>query len=164
MKATNGDTFLGGDDFDNQIITWINDEFKKEHGKDLSKDPQALQRVKDAAEKAKIELSSVAQTEINLPFITQGDDGNPLHLTMSLTRAKLEELTNEDVIEAKDGKDLYLTIDSTIQKYVAEYGQQYFEQEKPLKLTVIVSDVTNGDIVAMDSFPKYNSLDRKSVV
>lgn len=95
VKATNGDTFLGGDDFDNQIITWINDEFKKEHGKDLSKDPQALQRVKDAAEKAKIELSSVAQTEINLPFITQGDDGNPLHLTMSLTRAKLEELTDE---------------------------------------------------------------------
>ena len=95
MLPTNGDTFLGGDDFDNQIITWINDEFKKEHGKDLSKDPQALQRVKDAAEKAKIELSSVAQTEINLPFITQGDDGNPLHLTMSLTRAKLEELTDE---------------------------------------------------------------------
>ena len=58
VKATNSDTFLGGDDFDNQIITWINDEFKKEHGKDLSKDPQALQRVKDAAEKAKIELSS----------------------------------------------------------------------------------------------------------
>lgn len=95
VKATNGDTFLGGDDFDNQIIAWICDEFKKEYGKDLAKDPQALQRIKDAAEKAKIELSSVAQTEINLPFITQGDDGNPLHLTTTLSRAKLEELTDE---------------------------------------------------------------------
>jgi molecular chaperone DnaK len=94
VKATNGDTFLGGDDFDNEIISWITAEFKKESGKDLTKDPQALQRVKDAAEKAKIELSATAQTEINLPFITQGDDGNPLHLTMSLTRAKLEELTD----------------------------------------------------------------------
>ncbi len=95
VKSTNGDTFLGGDDFDAKIIDWIIAEFKKENGKDLSKDPQALQRVKDAAEKAKIELSSVMQTEINLPFITQGDDGQPLHLTMSLTRAKLEELTDD---------------------------------------------------------------------
>lgn len=63
----------------------------------------------------------------------------------------------EDVIEAKDGKDLYLTIDSTIQKYVAEYGQKYFEEEKPIKMSVIVSDVTNGDIIAMDSFPKYDN-------
>ena len=94
VKATNGDTFLGGDDFDNKIIEWICGEFKKESGKDLAKDPQALQRVKDAAEKAKIELSATMSTEINLPFITQGDDGNPLHLTMTLTRAKLEELTD----------------------------------------------------------------------
>lgn len=95
VKSTNGDTFLGGDDFDSKIIDWILTEFKKESGKDLAKDPQALQRVKDAAEKAKIELSSAQSTEINQPFITQGDDGQALHLTMTLTRAKLEELVDE---------------------------------------------------------------------
>lgn len=95
VKSTNGDTFLGGDDFDSKIIDWILAEFKKESGKDLSKDPQALQRVKDAAEKAKIELSSAQSTEINQPFITQGDEGQALHLTMTLTRAKLEELVDE---------------------------------------------------------------------
>lgn len=95
VKSTNGDTFLGGDDFDSAIIDWIMAEFKKESGKDLSKDPQALQRVKDAAEKAKIELSSSQKTEINQPFITQGDEGQPLHLTMTLTRSKLEELTDD---------------------------------------------------------------------
>lgn len=95
VKATNGDTFLGGDDFDSKIIDWIVDEFKKDSGKDLSKDPQALQRIKDSAEKAKIELSSAQTTEINQPFITQGDDGQPLHLTLSLTRAKLEELVDD---------------------------------------------------------------------
>jgi len=95
VKSTNGDTFLGGDDFDSKIIEWIMSEFKKETGKDLSKDPQAMQRIKDAAEKAKIELSSAAQTEINQPFITQGDDGQALHLTMTLTRAKMEELVDE---------------------------------------------------------------------
>lgn len=95
VKATNGDTFLGGDDFDNAIIEWIIEEFKKDSGKDLSKDPQALQRIKDSAEKAKIELSSATQTEINQPFITQGDDGQPLHLTLSLTRSKLEELVDD---------------------------------------------------------------------
>jgi len=95
VKSTNGDTFLGGDDFDNTIIEWIVAEFKKEQGKDLSKDPQALQRIKDAAEKAKKELSSSSQTEINQPFITQGDDGQPLHLTLSLSRAKLEELVDK---------------------------------------------------------------------
>ncbi len=95
VKATNGDTFLGGDDFDSKIIDWIIAEFKKENGKDLSQDPQALQRIKDAAEKAKIELSSAQQSEINQPFIAQGDNGQPLHLTMTLTRAKLEELVSE---------------------------------------------------------------------
>lgn len=94
VKATNGDTFLGGDDFDSKIIEWMVAEFKKETGKDLSKDPQALQRIKDAAEKAKIELSSAQSTDINQPFITQGDNGQPLHLTMTLTRAKLEELVD----------------------------------------------------------------------
>jgi len=98
VKSTNGDTFLGGNDFDQRIIEWIVEEFKKENGTDLSKDNQALQRIKDAAEKAKIELSTAQQSEINQPFITQGKDGNPLHLTMSLTRSKLEELV-DDLIE-----------------------------------------------------------------
>lgn len=102
VKSTNGDTFLGGDDFDSRVIDWILSEFKKETGKDLAKDPQALQRIKDAAEKAKIELSSAQQTEINQPFITQGDDGQPLHLTMTLTRAKLEELV-DDLIQRSFG-------------------------------------------------------------
>ena len=91
VKSTNGDTFLGGDDFDHRIIEYIVSEFKKESGVDLSKDKQALQRIKDAAEKAKIELSSATETEINQPFITQ-KDGQPLHLTLKITRTKLEEL------------------------------------------------------------------------
>ncbi|MBD3250235.1 MAG: molecular chaperone DnaK [Candidatus Pacebacteria bacterium] len=94
VKSTNGDTFLGGNDFDQEIMDWILEEFKKEHGVDLSKDTQALQRIKDAAEKAKKELSTVQQTEINQPFITQSKEGNPLHLTMTLTRSKLEELVD----------------------------------------------------------------------
>jgi len=95
VKSTNGDTFLGGDDFDHRIIDYIVSEFKKETGVDLAKDKQALQRIKDAAEKAKIELSSATETEINQPFITQGSDGQPLHLTTKLTRAKLEELVDD---------------------------------------------------------------------
>ncbi len=94
VKSTNGDTFLGGDDFDQKIITWIIDDFQKQNGVDLSKDPQALQRVREAAEKAKIELSSAAETEINLPFITQ-KDGQPLHLTKKLTRSELEKLIDD---------------------------------------------------------------------
>jgi len=94
VKSTNGDTFLGGDDFDHKIIEYIVSEFKKENGVDLSLDKQALQRIKDAAEKAKIELSSTTETEINQPFITQRD-GQPLHLTMKIGRAKLEELVDD---------------------------------------------------------------------
>ncbi|HET7012002.1 MAG TPA: molecular chaperone DnaK [Anaerolineales bacterium] len=97
VKATNGDTYLGGDDFDQRVIDWIADEFVREQGIDLRNDRQALQRLKEAAEKAKIELSSVMQTEINLPFIT-ADASGPKHLNTSLTRAKLEQLT-EDLIE-----------------------------------------------------------------
>ncbi|GIX06350.1 MAG: hypothetical protein KatS3mg115_0753 [Candidatus Poribacteria bacterium] len=92
VKATNGDTHLGGDDFDQEIINWMAEEFKKEHGIDLRNDPMALQRLKEAAEKAKIELSSTMSTEINLPFIT-ADASGPKHLQMTLTRAKLEQLT-----------------------------------------------------------------------
>ncbi len=94
VKSTSGDTHLGGDDFDQVIIDYLADEFKKEHNVDLRKDSQALQRLKESAEKAKIELSSSQEASINQPFITQGKDG-PLHLTMTLTRAKLEQLVDE---------------------------------------------------------------------
>jgi molecular chaperone DnaK len=94
VKATNGDTHLGGDDFDQRVIEWLLAEFKKDQGIDLSKDPQALQRLKEAAEKAKIELSSTTSTEINLPYIT-ADASGPKHLVMTLTRAKLEDLVRD---------------------------------------------------------------------
>jgi len=94
VKATNGDTHLGGDDFDQRVIDWIVQEFKKQEGVDLSKDPMALQRLKEAAEKAKCELSSVAQTDINLPFVTATDSG-PKHLSLTLTRAKFEQLCDD---------------------------------------------------------------------
>jgi len=94
VKSTNGDTHLGGDDFDQKIIDYIALEFQKEHGVDLRKDPQALQRLKESAEKAKIELSTAQEAQINQPFITQGKDG-PLHLTLTLTRAKLESLVDD---------------------------------------------------------------------
>jgi len=97
VLSTNGDTFLGGDDFDQRVINWIADEFKRESGIDLRGDRMALQRLKEAAEKAKVELSTVMQTEINLPFIT-ADASGPKHLQMNLTRAKLEQLT-ADLIE-----------------------------------------------------------------
>ncbi|MFU1478679.1 molecular chaperone DnaK [Roseovarius sp. C7] len=99
VKSTNGDTFLGGEDFDMRIVNYLAEEFKKEHGVDLTKDKMALQRLKEAAEKAKIELSSSSQTEINQPFISMGSDGQPLHMVMKLTRAKLESLVN-DLIKA----------------------------------------------------------------
>ncbi len=102
VKSTNGDTFLGGNDFDQKVMDWIVEEFKKEHGVDLSADKQAMQRIKDVAEKAKIELSTAQRTDINQPFITQSKEGNPLHLTMTLTRAKLEELV-DDLIESSFG-------------------------------------------------------------
>jgi len=101
VKSTNGDTFLGGDDFDQRVIDWIANEFRKEQGIDLRSDKQALQRLKEAAEKAKIELSTTLQSEINLPFIT-ADASGPKHLAMTLTRSKLEQLT-EDLVERSLG-------------------------------------------------------------
>jgi molecular chaperone DnaK len=98
VKSTNGDTHLGGDDFDVRVMDWLLAEFKKDQGLDLRTDPQALSRVREAAEKAKIELSSAVSTEINLPYITADADRNPKHLVMSLTRAKLEDLVG-DLIE-----------------------------------------------------------------
>jgi molecular chaperone DnaK len=97
VKATNGDTHLGGDDWDQRIVNWVADEYKKEQGIDLREDRQALQRLREAAEKAKIELSTITETEINLPFIT-ADASGPKHLTMKLTRATFEQLT-EDLVD-----------------------------------------------------------------
>ena len=101
VKATSGNNRLGGDDFDQRVIDYIADEFKKEHGIDLRKDRMALQRLKEAAEKAKIELSTVTSTAINLPFITATQEG-PKHLDMNLTRAKFDELT-ADLVEKTMG-------------------------------------------------------------
>ncbi|HYR11918.1 MAG TPA: molecular chaperone DnaK, partial [Longimicrobium sp.] len=94
VKATNGDTHLGGDDFDQRIIDWLVEEFRRDQGIDLSKDPMALQRLKEAAEKAKMELSTTASTDINLPFITATQEG-PKHLNVSLSRAKFEQLVDD---------------------------------------------------------------------
>ncbi len=101
VKSTNGDTHLGGDDFDQRVMDWMVKDFQKENGIDLSKDPMSLQRLKEAAEKAKCELSSSMQTDINLPFIT-ADSSGPKHLTMTLTRAKLEQLVDDLITRTID--------------------------------------------------------------
>src|SRR5678809_898344 len=143
VKATNGDTHLGGDDFDQRVMDWIAEEFKKEHGIDLRKDRMALQRLKEAAEKAKVELSSTVQTEINLPFIT-ADASGPKHLVLTLTRAKLEALTAELVdrtlgpcrqamqdsgVTAKDIDEVILVGGQTRMPKVQEAVKQLFGRE-----------------------------------
>ncbi len=116
VKSTNGDTFLGGEDFDMRIVNYLADEFRKEHGVDLTKDKMALQRLKEAAEKAKIELSSSQQTEINQPFIAMNpNSGTPLHMVIKLTRAKLESLVSDLIKKSMDPckaalKDAGLTV------------------------------------------------------
>jgi molecular chaperone DnaK len=112
VLSTSGDTFLGGDDFDQRIINWVCDEFRREQGIDLREDRMALQRLKEACEKAKCELSTVTETEINLPFIT-ADASGPKHLRMTLTRAKLEELTI-DLIEKSKGPCLQALADAKL--------------------------------------------------
>ncbi len=112
VKSTNGDTHLGGDDFDQRVINWLADEFRKEQGIDLRSDRMALQRLKEAAEKAKKELSSSMSTEVNLPFIT-ADASGPKHLTMTLTRAKLEQLT-EDLVERSRGPVMKALADANL--------------------------------------------------
>ncbi len=112
VKSTNGDTHLGGDDFDQRVINWLADEFRKEQGIDLRQDRMALQRLKEAAEKAKKELSSSMSTEVNLPFIT-ADASGPKHLTMTLTRAKLEQLT-EDLVERSRGPVMKALSDASL--------------------------------------------------
>ena len=144
VKSTNGDTHLGGDDFDQEIINWIAEEFKKEHGIDLKQDKQALQRIKDAAEKAKKELSSSQETEINQPFITQSKDGQPLHLTMKLSRAKLESLVDELIektmgpvkealkdakVEVKDIDQVILVGGQTRMPKIRETVKKFFNKE-----------------------------------
>jgi len=179
VKSTNGDTFLGGNDFDNAVMDWIIAEFKKEQGVDLSKDTQALQRIKDASEKAKKELSSSQQTEINQPFITQGEAG-PLHLSLTLTRAKLEELTDDLVQRSidpckkalKDAKlkpsdidEIILVGGQTRMPKVQEEVKKFFEKEPhkgvnpdevvavgaAVQAGVIGGDVT--DVVLLDVTP-----------
>jgi len=132
VKSTNGDTHLGGDDFDQKIIAWIIDEFKKQEGIDLSKDPMALQRVKESAEKAKIELSTAQETEINQPFITTTADG-PKHLMLKMSRAKLEELVG-DLIEKTMGP---------VKKALADAGLKISEIEE----VIMVGGMTRMPLV-----------------
>lgn len=169
VKATNGDTFLGGDDFDQRIINWIADEFKKENGIDLREDKQALQRIKDAAEKAKIELSSAQETEINQPFITQGKNGQPLHLTMKLSRAKLEELVDDLVektigpvkaclkdakLEAKDIDQVILVGGQTRMPKIQKWVKKFFGKEPNKSVNpdevVAVGAAVQGGVLAGD--------------
>ena len=143
VKATNGDTHLGGDDFDQRVVDWIAEEFKREHGIDLRKDRMALQRLREAAEKAKIELSSTLQTDINLPFIT-ADATGPKHLAMALSRAKLETLVADLIartvppcqaamkdagVAAKDVEEVVLVGGQTRMPKVQEQVTQVFGKE-----------------------------------
>jgi molecular chaperone DnaK len=143
VKSTNGDTFLGGEDFDNKIIDYLADEFKKEQGVDLRNDKLALQRLKEAAEKAKIELSSSMQTEVNLPFIT-ADQSGPKHLNIKLTRAKLESLVDDLVqrtigpcaaalkdagLKASDIDEVILVGGMTRMPKIAETVKNFFGRE-----------------------------------
>jgi molecular chaperone DnaK len=143
VKATNGDTHLGGDDFDQRVMDWIAEEFKKEHGIDLRRDRMALQRLKEAAERAKIELSTTVQTEINLPFIT-ADATGPKHLVLTLTRAKLESLVADLVertlgpcrqamqdaaVSAKDINEVILVGGQTRMPKVQEAVKALFDRE-----------------------------------
>jgi molecular chaperone DnaK len=147
VKSTNGDTHLGGDNIDQRLIDWIIDEFKKDQGIDLSRDKMALQRLKEAAEKAKIELSSTASTDSNLPFIT-ADQTGPKHLTMTLTRAKFEQLVGDILqktmgplkqaladagMQPKDIDEVVLVGGSTRIPMVQKLVQDYFGGKEPHK-------------------------------
>lgn len=114
VKATSGDNHLGGDDWDKRIVDWLAEEIKKEYGVDVAKDLTAMQRLKDAAEKAKIELSGVLSTDISLPFITAGADGQPIHFETTLTRAKFEAMTN-DLLERTKGPTKQVLADAELQ-------------------------------------------------
>ncbi len=179
VKATHGDTHLGGDDFDQRVISWVLDEFKKQEGIDLSKDPLALQRIKESAEKAKIELSTAMETEINQPFITSGADG-PKHLVMKITRSKLEELVGDLVdktlepmkealrdakIEAKDIEQVVLVGGMTrmplvIKKVEAFFGKKPNATVNPDEVVAIGAAIQGGvmqgdvkDVLLLDVTP-----------
>ena len=156
VKATNGDTFLGGEDFDMRLVNYLADEFKKENGIDLREDRLALQRLKEAAEKAKIELSSASQTEVNLPFIT-ADQTGPKHLTLKITRAKLESLVDDLVqrtiepckaalkdagISASEIKEIVLVGGQTRMPKIRETVKQFFGKEPNMS-------VNPDEVVAM---------------
>ncbi|MCP3676202.1 MAG: molecular chaperone DnaK [Deltaproteobacteria bacterium] len=179
VKATNGDTHLGGDNFDQRIIDWLVDEFKKDQGIDLSKDRMAIQRLKEAAEKAKIELSSVAETEINLPFIT-ADATGPKHLVLRLSRAKYEQLVADLVershkpcqvalqdsgLKSSDISEVILVGGMTrmpaIQKFVKEFfGKEPHKGVNPDEVVAIGAAIQAGvlagdvkDVVLLDVTP-----------
>src|SRR5216117_1207153 len=179
VKSTNGDTHLGGDNIDQRLIDWIIDEFRKDQGIDLSKDKMALQRLKEAAEKAKIELSSTASTDINLPFIT-ADQSGPKHLTMALTRAKFEHLVADIVnktmgplkqaladagLQPKDIDEVVLVGGSTritmVQKIVQDYfGKEPHKGVNPDEVVAIGAAVQGGvlggdvkDVLLLDVTP-----------
>ena len=148
VLSTNGDTFLGGEDFDNRIVQYLAQEFKKEHGIDLMKDTLALQRLKDSAEKAKIELSSTNQTEINLPYIT-ADNSGPKHFTIKMTRAKLESLV-EDLID-----NSFKAVEQAMQD----------AQKKPsdIKAVLLVGGMTRMPLVQEKVKSYFNQEPRKDV-
>ncbi len=179
VKATNGDTHLGGDDFDEKIMNWIIDEFKKEYGADLKKDTQALQRVRDAAEKAKIELSSAMEAEISQPYITQ-KDGTPLHLNLKISRAKLESIVDDLISQTiepvkaclKDAKKTVSDIDEIVMvggmtrmPKVVETVKKFFGKEpnrsvNPDEVVAIGAAIQGGvltgdvkDVVLLDVTP-----------
>lgn len=181
VLSTNGDTHLGGDDFDQVIIDWLVNEFKNEEGVDLSKDPMALQRLKDAAEKAKIELSSANTTEINLPYITSLD-GTPKHLVKTLTRAHFEQLAKDIVersvapcekaladakLEAKDIDEVILVGGSTRIPILQETAKRIFGKEPSkavnpdeavamgaaIQAAILNKEDGVGDIVLLDVTP-----------
>lgn len=179
VKSTNGDTHLGGDDFDKRVIDWLVDEFKKQEGVDLSNDPMALQRLKEAAEKAKIELSSTAQTDINLPFITATESG-PKHLTINLSRSKLEQLCEDLFARSIDPckealKDAGLNVDeidevilvggSTRIPKIQELVKEFFKKEphrgvNPDEVVAIGAGIQGGvlagdvkDVLLLDVTP-----------
>lgn len=179
VKSTNGDTHLGGDDFDEKIVDWIAEEFKKDNGVDLRADKQALQRIRDAAEKAKIELSASSEIEINQPYITQ-KDGAPLHLTLKLTRAKLESLVGELIektmepvkaalkdakVEVKDIDEVIMVGGMTRMPKVVETVKEFFGKDphkgvNPDEVVAIGAAIQGGvlggdvkDILLLDVTP-----------
>lgn len=179
VKSTNGDTFLGGDDFDQRIMDWLVEEFKKDHGIDLKKDRMALQRLKEAAERAKIELSSSQETEINLPFVT-ADASGPKHLVLKLTRAKMEQLVDDLVqrtvepckkalsdagVTAKDINEVVLVGGMTRMPKVLQLVRDFFGKEphkgvNPDEVVAIGAGIQGGvlkgevkDVLLLDVTP-----------